>query len=109
MILARNELFSLHELEPDTYCHKTYVFVEMIGFTEHDHRVTLFTVPRNKMEQLNKLVRSIQNGANGSNIELHPLHFVCGFPDIGVCPANERASALKELRLAKEQNIDKIN
>ena len=97
MILAKNKMFSLHQLQPDTYCHETYVLVERFG-TEAEHRVTLFTVPSNKLEQLNKLVRSIENGADGANIELHPLHFVCGFVDIGRCPANERATALRELR-----------
>jgi hypothetical protein len=103
MVLAMNKMFSLHELNPDTYCHKTYVLVEMFGSTEAEHRVTLFSAP--KMEQLEKLVRSIKNGADGANIELHPLHFVCGFPDYGRCPANERATALAELRLAKEKGV----
>lgn len=97
MILAKNKNYSLHKLEPDTYCHETYVLVEMLGFSELDYRVTLFTVPNNKMEQLEKLIRSIQNGANGSGVDLHPLHFVCGFLDLGRCPANERATALEEL------------
>ena len=98
MILAKNNMFSLHRLEADTYCHETYVLVEMLGFTENDYRVTLFTVPSDKMDRLEKLIRSIENGANGSNIELYPLHFICGFLDLGVCPANERATALRELK-----------
>ena len=103
MILARNQMFSLHEMEPDTYCHKTYVLVEMIGNTEKDYRVTLFSAPKKEQkERLEKLVRSIQNGANGKNIELYPLHFVCGFVDIGVCPANERATALEELGVIEQ-------
>lgn len=99
MILARNEKFSLHELEPDTYCHKTYVLVEKyLNFTEYDYRTTLFTIPKDNMGRLEKLVRSIKNGANGDNVELYPLHFICsGFPDLGVCPANERATALEEI------------
>jgi hypothetical protein len=105
MILARNEKYSLHKLEPDTYSHETFVLVEKVfKFMDYEYIVTLFSAP--KKEQLEKLVRSIQNGANGSNVKLHPLHFVCGFPDIGKCPANERASALKELRLAKETKED---
>ena len=104
MILAKNKLYSLHELEPDTYCHKTYVLVEMFGSAEAEYRVTLFTAPKKEQkEQLEKLIRSIRNGADGANIELHPLHFVCGFVDLGRCPANERASALRELRLAEEK------
>ena len=109
MILAKNKLYSLHELEPDTYCHKTYVLVEMFGSTEAEYRVTLFTAPKKEQkEQLEKLVRSIQNGANGADIELHPLHFVCGFVDLGRCPANERATALRELREEKEQNLASV-
>lgn len=108
MILAKNKMFSLHELEPDTYCHKTYVLVEMLGSSEAEYRATLFTVPSNKKDQLEKLVRSIQNGANGADIELHPLHFVCGFVDLGRCPANERATALRELREEKEQNLASV-
>jgi hypothetical protein len=109
MILAKNDFFSLHELEPDTYSHETYVLVERFGSTqEQDYRVTLFSAPKKEqkeqLEQLEKLIRSIKNGANGSNIKLYPLHFICRFLDLGKCPANERASALKELRLAKEQN-----
>ena len=103
MILARNDYFSLHKLEPDTYSHETYVLVEMIGNTEKDYRVTLFSAPKKEQkERVEKLVRSIQNGANGKNIELYPLHFVCGFVDIGVCPANERATALKELGVIEQ-------
>lgn len=103
MILAKNSMFSLHRLNPDTYCHKTYVLVERFGSTESEHRVTLFSVPKaEQKKRLKKLIRSIENGANGSNIELYPLHFVCGFVDFGVCPANERATALAELRLAEE-------
>lgn len=100
MILARNEVFSLHEMEPDTYCHKTYVLVEKyLNFTEYDYRVTLFTVPKGNMERLEKLVRSIKNGADGRKIELYPLHFICeSFPELGQCPANERATALAELK-----------
>lgn len=97
MILAKNEIFSLHELEPDTYCHKTYVLVERLGFTERDHRVTLFAVPSNKKEQLEKLIRSTQNSANRVQYLIHSLRFVCGFPDYDKCPANERATALAEL------------
>jgi hypothetical protein len=108
MILAKNKMYSLHELEPDTYCHKTYVLVEMLGSTEAEHRVTLFTVRSDRKDQLEKLVRSIKNGADGANIELHPLHFVCGFVDLGVCPANERATALRELREEKEQNLASV-
>ena len=98
MILARNNFFSLHRLEADTYVHETYVLVEMLGSTEAEYRVTLFTVRSDRKEQLEKLVRSIENGADGANIELHPLHFVCGFVDVGKCPANERATALAELK-----------
>lgn len=104
MILAKNNYFSLHKLEPDTYCHKTYVLVERFGSNlEHDYRVTLFTAPKaEQKKRLKKLIRSIENGANGSNIELYPLHFICnGFPDYGKCPANERATALRELRLSE--------
>lgn len=101
MILAKNDFFSLHELEPDTYSHKTYVLVERFGSTqESDYRVTLFSAPKKEQkEQLEKLIRSIRNGANGSNIELYPLHFICGFLDLGKCPANERATALAELTI----------
>ena len=110
MILAKNKMFSLHELEPDTYCHKTYVLVERFGSTqERDYRVTLFSAPKKEQkDQLEKLVRSIKNGADGANIELHPLHFVCGFVNIGKCPANERATALRELREEKEQNLASV-
>jgi len=104
MILARNDVFSLHELGPDTYCHKTYVLVEkVLRSWDYEYITTLFTVPSDKMERLEKLIRSIKNGANGSNIKLYPLHFVCnGFPDLGVCPANERATALKELGVIEQ-------
>lgn len=102
MILARNNYFSLHRLKPDTYVHETYVLVERFG-TESEHRVTLFSAPKvEQKKRLKKLIRSIENGANGSNIELYPLHFICnGFPDYGKCPANERATALRELRLSE--------
>lgn len=30
MILARNEKYSLHKLEPDTYSHETFVLVEKV-------------------------------------------------------------------------------
>ena len=104
MILARNNFFSLHRLEPDTYVHETYVLIEMFGSSEAEYRVTLFSAPKKEQkERLEKLVRSIENGANGVNIELYPLHFVCGFVDLGVCPANERATVLEELRLAEEK------
>ena len=101
MILAKNSIYSLHRLKPDTYSHETYVLTEKLG--SNDYRVTLFSAPKaEQKKRLKKLVRSIENGANGSNIELYPLHFICdGFPDIGVCPANERATALKELKLAE--------
>ena len=106
MILAKNEFFSLHKLKPDTYVHETYVLVERIGSTqEQNYRVTLFSVPKKEQkEKLKKLVRSIKNGANSSNIELYPLHFICGFLDYGKCPANERATALMELKLAEERS-----
>ncbi len=99
MILAKNDVFSLHEMEPDTYCHKTYVLVEkVLRSWDYEYRTTLFTVPSDKKERLDKLIRSIRNGANGSNIELYPLHFVCGFSGSEKCPANERATALMELQ-----------
>lgn len=101
MILAKNDFFSLHRLEPDTYVHETYILVERFGSTEAEHRVTLFSAPKKEQkERLEKLIRSIKNGANGSNIELYPLHFICGsFPELGRCPANERATALEELSI----------
>jgi hypothetical protein len=111
MILAKNEKYSLHKMDPDTYSHETYILVEKyLKFTEYDYFVTLLSIPKGNMDRLNKLIRSIENGANGSNVELYPLHFVCGsFPKHNSCPANERATALKELRLAlaeeKEQNL----
>lgn len=105
MLLAKNNYFSLHKLNPDTYVHETYVLIERFNSTqEGDYRTTLFSAPKKEQkERLEKLVRSIQNGANGLDIELYPLHFVCGFVDLGRCPANERASALRELRLAEEK------
>ena len=104
MILAKNSMYSLHRLKPDTYVHETYVLVEKLGSREDEHRVTLFSAPKaEQKKRLKKLIRSIQNGANGSNIELYPLHFICGFLDYGKCPANERATALRELRLAEEK------
>jgi hypothetical protein len=103
MILAKNQTYSLHKLEPDTYVHETYVLVEKIfKYMDYDYRTTLFTVPRDKMERLEKLVRSIKNGANGSDIELYPLHFICGFSGSEKCPANERATALAELGVIKQ-------
>jgi hypothetical protein len=102
MILARNDVFSLHELEPDTYCHKTYVLVEKVLTWDYEYITTLFTVPNDKKERLDKLIRSIRNGANGSNIELYPLHFVCGFSGSEKCPANERATVLAELGIIKQ-------
>lgn len=104
MILAKNNYFSLHKLDPDTYVHETYVLIERFDSTqESKYRVTLFSAPKKEQkERLQKLIRSIENGANGFNIELYPLHFICnGFPDYGKCPANERATALEELRLAE--------
>jgi hypothetical protein len=111
MILAKNEFFSLHKLKPDTYSHETCVLIERFGSTqEQDYRVTLFSVPKKEQKKrLKKLIRSVQNGANGSNIELYPLHFICGFVDFGVCPANERASALRELRLSETTNNNNNN
>lgn len=99
MILAKNQKYSLHKMDQDTYDHETYVLVEKyLNFIDDDYFVTCFSVPKDKMDNLSKLVRSIQNGANGSNIELYPLHFVCGsFPKHNSCPANERAAALAEL------------
>ena len=79
MILAKNQRFSLHKLKPDTYDHETYVLTEKyLDFTEYDYRVTLLSIPKENMDRLNKLIRSIENGANGSNIEIYQLHFVCG-------------------------------
>ena len=101
MILAKNKMYSLHKLEADTYSHETFVLVERFG-TEAEHRVTLFTVPSDRMERLEKLIRSIKNGANSLNIKLYPLHFVCDGFDLGVCPANERATALAELGVIKQ-------
>jgi hypothetical protein len=110
MILAKNNYFSLHKLNPDTYVHETYVLIERFNSTQEcDYRITLFSAPKKEQkERLEKLVRSIENGANGLDVELYPLHFVCGFVDLGVCPANERATALRELREEKEQNLASV-
>lgn len=96
MVLAKNEVFSLHKLPPMTYSHTTYVLLEKDIRWQHNTEVHA-TMLLSPTERINQLSDSINDGAK-SYKKLYPLHFVCnGHQKIGDCPEIEKQYAIKEL------------
>lgn len=96
MVLAKNEVFSLHKLPPMTYGHITYVLLEKDLRYQNitEFHATMLVSPNERIKHLSD---SIESGAKSYN-KLYPLHFACnGHQKIGDCPEIEKQLAIKEI------------
>jgi len=90
MVIAVNKRYSLHRLEPDTYSHSTYIFID------HSDKLWWVIGGSPKEENIEKFARSIKNGAL-DEAELYPRNFVSAHENWSKRCINEYTTAMNEL------------